>query len=168
MREITGIVVHCSASPFGDAALINKWHTEPPRNWKAIGYNYVVLNGSRTSKGWDPALIGLIENGRDLDGDGDVDEEVGAHTLEVNRSTIGVCFIGPIKDGPEQFPEQQLRCGARLIAELCVRYNVPVANVKGHNEYPSGRHKECPVLDMDDMRRRVETYIMAGMSMLDH
>ncbi len=47
-KEIKRIIIHHSASDFGDAKLIDKWHKE--RGWKGIGYHFVVLNGKRRSK----------------------------------------------------------------------------------------------------------------------
>ena len=54
MREIKKIIIHCSDSEFGDAALIDKWHKE--RGWTGIGYHYVILNGCRkaTMTGFQP------------------------------------------------------------------------------------------------------------------
>ena len=40
MREITKIIVHCTATPEGrevDVEEIRKWHTEAPRNWSDVG-----------------------------------------------------------------------------------------------------------------------------------
>jgi hypothetical protein len=43
MQKIEYIFNHHSASDWGDAAEIDKWHKE--KGWKGIGYHYVVLNG---------------------------------------------------------------------------------------------------------------------------
>lgn len=162
MRSITGIVVHCSASSWGSAAEIRRWHTDPPpagRGWRDIGYHFVILNGRRTARGdFDPADDGRIELGRDLDRDGDVGEEVGAHCLEVNASTLGVCLIGnQLRD----FTDHQVAIAAGLVAGLCQRFGLSAAAVKGHNEYPSGRAKACPVISMPDFRAQVGALLAA-------
>ncbi len=164
-RRITGIVVHCSASSWGDAATIRRWHTDPPpkgRGWKDIGYHYVVLGGRRTSRvAYAPADDGWIELGRDLDRDGDVGEEIGAHTLEVNRSTLGVCLIGNLA---ADFTPRQIATAAGLVAGLCMRFGLSADQVRGHNEYPSGAHKACPVISMVDFRARVASLLAAWLA----
>ena len=43
MRQITEIIVHCSATREGqdiDAATIDEWHKA--RGWSGIGYHYVI------------------------------------------------------------------------------------------------------------------------------
>lgn len=162
MRPILGIVVHCSASSWGSASEIRRWHTDPPprgRGWRDIGYHYVVCNGRRTARGtYSEADDGLVELGRDLDGDGNVGEERGAHTLEVNASTLGLCLIG---NAQGDFTEPQLAAAVALVAALCVRFKLGAAQVKGHNEYPSGRNKACPVIPMDRFRARVGAVLSA-------
>ena len=44
MRDISEIIVHCSATPKGrnvDTAEIRRWHTED-NGWSDIGYHFVV------------------------------------------------------------------------------------------------------------------------------
>jgi N-acetylmuramoyl-L-alanine amidase len=162
MRPITGIVVHCSASSFGDAETIRRWHTDPPptgRGWKDIGYHYVILGGRRTAKrGYARADDGFISLGRDLDGDGNVGEEIGAHALGLNATTIGICLIG---NDPADFTGRQVATAEALVAGLCLRFGLTERNVLGHNEVPSGAHKACPVIDMHLFRGRVAALLAA-------
>lgn len=157
VRQVTMIVIHCSASPWGDVDEIRKWHTDPPprgRGWQDIGYHYVVGNGYATHAAYkagtpDPEADGAVWPGRDLDHDGDVEEEIGAHTPGVNRTSIGVCLVGP------HFTDKQIAQAAWFVAELCRKYRLKASDVKGHREFPSGAHKACPVTDMDVFRARV-------------
>lgn len=84
MRTIDSIIIHCAYTPPGmdiGATEIRRWHVEE-RGWKDIGYHYVVRRD------------GDVEPGRDLDGDGDVVEEVGAHAAGHNAHSIGICLVG--------------------------------------------------------------------------
>lgn len=97
MKQTLGIVLHVSASSFGDAAQIDRWHRE--RGFSRIGYHWVVLNGLRRPGSYDPALDGQLENGRE-------EHQIGAHCLAdgANGFTLGVCTIGNpgwTVDGPE-------------------------------------------------------------------
>lgn len=89
-RTVTGIVIHCSATPNGRAFTakdIDAWHKErdfkrTPQAIRAynselkhIGYHYVI------------GVDGTIYLGRHI-------EEVGAHTQGSNAKTIGVCLVG--------------------------------------------------------------------------
>ena len=96
------IVLHCSDSSFGNAALIDSWHRA--RGWTRIGYARVFLNG-RTDAGffYDPRLDGLMETGRPIG-------VTGAHTIGHNEKT-GICLIG--KSG--QFTPRQIEA---LVEEL--------------------------------------------------
>ena len=85
-------IIHCSASKFGNAVLIDSWHKQ--RGWSGIGYHAVILNGQITSKLFNKHFDGLIESGRPFDDNNLIDPfEAGAHTLGHN-STIGFCLIG--------------------------------------------------------------------------
>jgi hypothetical protein len=51
VRELTRIILHCTATPEGrDVSVeeIRGWHTSPPRNWSDIGYHYVILATGQT------------------------------------------------------------------------------------------------------------------------
>jgi hypothetical protein len=88
-----GIVIHLSASRFGDAAQIRSWHTLPkPRGngWSDIGYHRVILNGiRRAGQKYDRDNDGRSEPGRP-------ERTPGAHCAAngMNRATLGVCCIG--------------------------------------------------------------------------
>lgn len=141
MRKISKVIVHCSASSFGDAALIEQWHKE--NGWKTIGYHYVILNGRRDSKSVSRAkLDGLVETGRD-------EAVVGAHCYGQNKDSIGVCLVG-IKE----FTPAQLASLYTLITSLMEKYNLSSQDIYGHYEFTSG--KTCPNIDMNIVRAGLE------------
>jgi len=66
----TMIVLHGSASAWGDVPTIRQWHVE--RGWADIGYNLVITNGFPTVARWkskvkDYDWDGRCWPGRDLD-----------------------------------------------------------------------------------------------------
>ena len=123
MRKINEIILHCSDSSFGDAAIIDSWHKE--RGWSGIGYHYVILNGRpKRSKDYNPLLDGEVQKGR-------ADKNVGAHARGHNAHSIGICLIGV-----DRFTIAQLESLVGLIKEL------GVASIKGHCDYDKG--KTCP------------------------
>jgi len=112
------IVVHCSDSGFGNAALIAKWHALPKpngRGWSGIGYHYVILNGWLTSTHFNVRFDGHIETGRPLNDDPFVaKKEMGAHVKGFNTNSLGICLIGI----SGKFTDNQLNASLELIYEL--------------------------------------------------
>jgi hypothetical protein len=94
---MTNIIIHCSDSCFGNAALISKWHVLPEpqgRGWDAIGYHYVILNGRLGPYKMNSYFDGHVETGRPLDDDADMElDEKGAHAFGYNNA-VGICLIG--------------------------------------------------------------------------
>lgn len=147
MNRPTHLIVHCSDSPYGDAALIEKWHTDPVdkggRGWSAIGYHFVILNGRRqSSKLYDPAADGVIESGRP-------ENAVGSHCVGFNARSLGICLVGTTV-----FTSHQMNNLRALLLEMMRKYGIPVANVLGHKETPDTK-KTCPNLDMELLRREL-------------
>lgn len=133
MREINSIIVHCSDTyEYMDigAEEIRKWHVED-NGWDDVGYHYVIKRD------------GTLEDGRDLDNDGNIDEEIGAHAYGFNSDSLGVCLIGGKgrkDDGPEaNFTMAQYYTLVQLINRLRAKYNNP--KLMGHRDV-SG--KACP------------------------
>ncbi len=140
MREIDKIIVHCSASEFGSARLIDRWHRE--RGWRMIGYHYVILNGYRRKGVYSEDDDGLIEPGRPL-------EEVGAHCRGYNKTSIGICLIGD-----RLFSEKQLFYALpELVRELMERFSLRLEDVYGHREF--NRSKTCPNFEVREVLKRV-------------
>lgn len=128
MREITEIIIHCSATKEGHlffAADIDRWHKA--QGWSGIGYHYVI------------DIDGKVETGR-------AEYQTGAHTKGHNANSIGICYIGGLdingKPKDTRTPEQR-KSLAELVARLKVKY--PKATVHGHNEFAN---KDCPCFNV--------------------
>ncbi|MFV0329664.1 MAG: N-acetylmuramoyl-L-alanine amidase [Dysgonomonas sp.] len=128
MRKINEIIFHCSATKEGQAFTvkdIDRWHKE--RGWKGIGYHFVIY------------LDGSVHPGRPV-------EEIGAHTLNHNSNSIGVCYIGGLDahgKAKDTRTPAQLRAMEKLVKEFRVKY--PNATFHGHNEFAN---KACPCFDV--------------------
>lgn len=127
-RNITKIIVHCSATPEGKdftTANIKQWHLA--RGFKDIGYHWVIYRD------------GSVHQGRS-------ESVAGAHTTGYNSTSIGVCYIGGVaKDGKtpkDTRTEAQKIALVNLLKELKQRY--PKATIHGHREFAN---KACPSFD---------------------
>lgn len=111
---------------------VRRWHKD--KGWSDIGYQYYVDKKGEEHKG------------RDLDGDGNVDEEVGAHAYGFNKESIGVCYEGGMS---EQGTPKDTRNLLQLITlqtiakRLIIKY--PDIVLIGHNQVSS---KDCPCFDV--------------------
>jgi hypothetical protein len=134
MRPITEIILHCSdtAPAWSESKTdqqvtdeIRRWHKEE-RGWKDIGYHYVINRN------------GHIMVGRPLD-------KVGAHVIDHNTGTVGICLVGG-RGGNESnkfdnhFTAEQRAAVLKLIDDLKARFPA-IMKVSGHNEYAP---KSCP------------------------
>lgn len=130
MRDITALVVHCSATPAGKpfrAADIDRWHRE--KGWVCIGYHFVI------------PLDGSVEPGRPV-------AEPGAHVEGHNRDTIGICLIGGVDalgKPANTFNERQF--DALELQLRALRGKFPAAKILGHRDFP-GVKKACPSFDV--------------------
>jgi hypothetical protein len=146
-NDVRYIILHCSASHYGDVEVIEDWHKQ--RGWSGCGYHWIVTNCYPKYKNYrykqpELAFDGLIQKGRD-------ERFRGAHTLGHNHESIGVCIIG--KGG--EFSSRQLVSTAKLCGELFSRFPNCV-DVKGHCDFTN--RKTCPNLDIDWFR----DYILTG------
>ena len=136
-RRITGIVIHCSATPNGrwhNIYDIDKWHQsrgfqrdEVFRQYHnprlhAIGYHSVIYTN------------GAVATGRHY-------QEIGAHAGGFNARTIGVCLIGTDKFSREQW--RMLRDHV-LLLQRDFRWRVI-----GHRDLPNVK-KSCPGFSVDE------------------
>ena len=129
MRTITLIIIHCSAvrpDQTSSAAQIDTWHRQRGFHL-GIGYHYVIRRN------------GEIEQGRP-------EYMVGAHCLNHNKYSIGVCYEGGI-DARGQYvdtrTEAQKAALRRLLEDLHRRY--PKALIVGHHDL--NPQKACPCID---------------------
>ena len=131
MRQITQIIIHCSATPEGrdyTVADIDRWHRA--RGFRQIGYHYVIYRN------------GSIHIGRPLN-------EAGAHCQGHNAHSVGICYIGGLaKDGrtpkDTRTPEQRNSLQT-LLHQL--REDFPQATIHGHYEFAP---KACPSFRVPD------------------
>ena len=129
MRTITLIILHCSAvrpDQTSSAAQIDTWHRQRGFHL-GIGYHYVIRRN------------GEIEQGRP-------EYMVGAHCLNHNAHSIGVCYEGglDIRGQPDDTRTTAQKVALRLLLEdLHRRY--PKALILGHHDLNPG--KPCPNFD---------------------
>lgn len=130
MRTITLIIIHCSAvrpNQTSSAKEIDLWHRK--RGWSGIGYHYVVRRD------------GTIETGRP-------EAKVGAHCLNHNKYSIGVCYEGGLdadgKPADTRTDEQKVAL-LRLLRELKNRY--PRALITSHHTFDT--RKACPCFEAE-------------------
>jgi N-acetylmuramoyl-L-alanine amidase len=129
MRQIEEIIIHCTATPQGretTVADVDGWHRQ--RGFAKIGYHYLI------------ALTGEIWQGRG-------ENEIGAHCLNHNAKSIGVCYVGGLsidgKTPKDTRTPAQKEALKKLVKELKAKY--PGATVHGHNEFAA---KACPSFDV--------------------
>lgn len=126
-RPITEIILHCSATKEGQdfsAADIRRWHLD--RGFNDIGYHFVVR------------LDGSVEQGRDIN-------RIGAHCLNHNRRSIGVCYVGGLDRAGH--PADTRTSAQRLALPALLRrlrHHHPTATIHGHREFAA---KACPCFD---------------------
>lgn len=127
MRQINEIIIHCTATewfyPVTKQHLYN-WHVVE-RGFSDIGYHYLI----------DRA--GVIDTLRPL-------SKVGAHCKGHNMHSIGICYVGGLKDGMSSDTRSDFQKEAlhKLIQDLCNSF--PITKITGHNEYSN---KSCPCFD---------------------
>lgn len=152
------IFIHHSASNWGTAEAIDKWHKD--KGWKGIGYHFVIQNGYPTldhlrREDFNSDLVGKIEKGRPLNSDEWLDaNEVGAHVYGYNADSIGVCLIH--KNGP--YEEDMMVSLQTLVGTLVKHFGIDIENVKGHYEVEPEK-PYCPSIDMDDFRISLATTV---------
>lgn len=127
-RTIKEIIIHCAATPEGKDFTVDdirKWHLA--QGWSDIGYHYVI---GRHGELWE---------GRPVD-------NVGAHCVNHNRYSIGVCYVGGVaKDGKTPKDTRTLQQKAQLLLLLQeLRKLYPNAKIYGHRNFAK---KDCPSFD---------------------
>jgi N-acetylmuramoyl-L-alanine amidase len=143
-RKIDTIVIHCSATEFGNRHLFARWHKK--LGWDDVGYHFIITNSYPTKRSWyekkpDFKSDGKIEKGRPAD-------IAGAHVRLHNENTIGICLVGD-----RTFTSKQFLSLKKIIASL--RRKFKISSIKGHYEFDTGAEqgKTCPNIDMDWLRK---------------
>ena len=131
-RDITKIILHCTATPEGrdfTVEQIRQWHLA--RGFSDIGYHYIVSRD------------GTVHAGRP-------ESVVGAHCAGQNTCSIGICYVGgEVADGSHtpkdtRTPAQK-KVLRTLVDSLLKKY--PGATVHCHNEFAN---KACPSFKLCD------------------
>lgn len=146
MAKLTDITIHCTDSPWGCVREVRRWHME--KGWRDIGYHFLIMNGRPVPSLYLKELDGMIEIGRDLDGDTFIeDNEVGAHALGYNRKSIGIVLVGT-----DMFTDSQMQALVRLIRALRRHFNLRFENTRGHYEIEQAHGKTCPNFNVANLR----------------
>lgn len=135
-RRIDFIVVHCTATPEGQAKTVEQLrHEHMAQGWSDIGYHYVI------------DLYGRVHLGRDVD-------ISGSHVSGYNSHSIGVVYVGGLENDPRK-PYNQLKAkdtrtnaqkAALMSLLMDLRKLYPKAVIKGHRDFPKVS-KACPSFD---------------------
>ena len=136
-RTIREIIIHCSATPEGrnyTVEDIRRWHRQ--QGWSDIGYHYVIYRD------------GTIHEGRHVD-------IAGAHCLNHNAHSIGICYIGGVaSDGKTPKDTRTLTQRAALLSLLNeLRQLYPNAKIYGHRNFEP--RKACPSFDAKSEYRNI-------------
>jgi N-acetyl-anhydromuramyl-L-alanine amidase AmpD len=131
------IIIHHSHTADSETAswpVIRKIHMD--KGWVDIGYHY----GIEDLRGSIEIIVGRFEN------------EAGAHCLEYNTRSIGICCIGNFDEAtPDPAMWERL---IDLIRDLQRKYKIKTSNVLGHRE--TGAPKSCPGHNFSMVRLRGE------------
>ena len=138
-RKIEYLIIHFSASTFGNVREINNWHKQrnfpiSPISNLYCGYHYVILPS------------GKVEQGR-------LDREAGCHCRGYNEKSIGICFIGNDKPNTQQWNSLLFLCRIKK-----KEYSIKTENILGHCEtkkYVQRTKKKCPGFDVAELREAV-------------
>ena len=128
MRVITLVIIHCSAvtpDQTSSAAQIDSWHRQRGYHL-GIGYHYVIRRN------------GEIEPGRP-------EWMVGAHCLNHNKYSIGVCYEGGLdaRGQPADTRTDEQKAAMRKLLERLHR-DYPKAVIVGHHDLDP--MKDCPCI----------------------
>ena len=116
MNKPECIIIHHYATSKGNAEIFRRAHKK--RGWREVGYHYIIGNGTNSGDG--EAEVGRGES------------ETGAHTVDYNNKSIGICLVGNFE---EQVPtEKQLKTLLALCRDIMGRYSIPAEKVLGHRE----------------------------------
>lgn len=138
MRLVNKIIIHCTATEDGKdirAKDIKAYHVNV-KGWRNIGYHYVI------------DLDGTIEPGRPI-------SQPGAHCLGQNAHSIGVAYVGGLKNGKPADTRTPAQKAAllKLVTKLVTLYR---CEVHGHCEYAK---KACPCFDVQAEYGKIKSQV---------
>ena len=129
MRELTEIIVHCTATPEGREVTkddLHRWHVKD-RGWSDIGYHFLIQ------------LDGTVVPCRPMERDG-------AHVKNRNKGTVGVSYAGGVDSAGKAKDTRtaaQKAALTKLLIELLEEYP-SIKHISGHRDYAA---KACPSFD---------------------
>jgi hypothetical protein len=126
--EITHISIHHSAVEGATIDSYARYHVGTLK-WRSIGY-HLVIKGDQLYQTND--LLAFTY-----------------HTSSNNGYTVSVSVSGDLSK--RGLTDDERNCLYAAILTLMGTFNIPVANVLGHREYPSN-NTSCPCLDMNKLR----------------
>jgi len=130
LRRIDMIIIHCSATEAGreyTVGDITDWHKK--RGFRTIGYHFLIHT--------DGSIDGSAEGCRPL-------SEIGAHAKGYNSHSIGICYIGGLKNGkPADTRTHEQTESLRLLVK--VLSSIFPSVIIGHNEVSN---KACPCFNV--------------------
>ncbi len=164
MRQITKAYIHCSASNWGNLDKISFWHKDS--NFRKVK----MLNGGYTYCGYHAIIYNQYPEYKHLVGYKDVVTntdgkvvfarpymETGAGVKNDNRYSIHFCYVGY---SPTSMQHQSL---LTLCADIISKFNIPLKNILGHNEYYLNAGlpeiKTCPNIYMPSFRKSLSYLI---------
>jgi len=143
------IIIHHSATAFGNAQIIDGWHKN--KGWDELGYDFVIDNGTSGT------ADGQIEVGPRW-----IKQKWGAHTKTAdnrfNDFGIGICLVGNFDE--TQPTAAQMKSVAKLVAYMMYTYNITADRVLGHRD---AKPTDCPGKNMSVAEvRRLATEILTA------
>lgn len=118
------IIIHHTEENGWNIYDTNEYHIS--LGWEGIGYNYFIEED------------GTVFEGRGM--------KVGAHTIGMNRISIGICLSGNFDI---EFPrKEQLISLKKLCTFFMKKYNISIERVIGHREVKDSK-KSCPGINFN-------------------
>ena len=137
------IIVHHSATDFGNAAIFDKWHRER-NHWEGVAYDFVIGNGTDSGDGQIEVTFRWRE------------QITGAHCKTpdnwANKDGIGICLVGNFNNTSPS--SRQVQSLLKLIRFLQKRYGIPNSRVYGHGTTPGAHVTDCPGRNLSITRLR--------------
>jgi N-acetylmuramoyl-L-alanine amidase len=139
------IIIHHSATDVGNALSFDYVHINK-KNWKSLGYHFVIDNGTQGTKN------GHIEVAPRW-----LHQEDGAHCKadSMNSRGIGICLVGNFDT--EEISSRQMESLMYLVNILKKYYNIDDKHILGHGQV-NGAATDCPgkSFPWNEFRRNLE------------
>ena len=133
-KKWVAVMVHHSATEYGNAAIIDKWHRER-NHWEGVGYDFVIGNGTDSGDGevevtfrWDRQMPGAHCGGTPGNW--------------ANVDAVGICLVGNFDYTTPT--TQQMQSLLKLVRFLKTRYGISDGSIYGHKSTPGARVTDCP------------------------